>query len=781
MSFDNLPDELKAVPHWVCWKAVPDPNSHSGISKIPINPRTGGRAQSNNSGTWTDFDTAVSASSRFSGIGFMFSGSGFFGVDIDDKPDALEAYRSGDKNNVIAEFIDTLKSYAEYSQSGNGIHILCKGKLPPGRRKKGSFEMYDSGRFFVTTGNPCAEYTKIIDCTESIKPLHAKYIDTESGRKKPRPPKQQRTAPTPGEVKKNVSDLSVDDLLKKAQDDPAFIRLWNGDTFDCGGDHSVADFRLCVHLARLTQGDADQIDRLFRHSGLMRDKWDRRQSGTTYGAITIERAIEKWQADLEDVCPLPDFTFDDLSSHKADDIGAAEFFASLVQDFLCYCPEERTFYLYNGVMWEQDAVKEHIKAGRLLMKFVATAQRLIPPPPPGSKQDWTDEQKKQEQINKAFRDQYRNLGSANGRERLIKDVKKLLYKPRNAFDRQPYLLNCLNCTVDLDTGTAQDHAATDLLTRCCNANYDPDAKNERFDRFIDEICEGDQEQIDSLQRALGYSLIGATPEECFFIAFGKSTRNGKGTLFDLVLDTLGDYGAQMDFDVIARSGTKDASRATPELARLIGVRYVLVNEPQKGTCFNEGLTKQLTGSDNITARPLYGSTIEFKPLFTLYITTNNLPAISDDTLFTSDRIRIIPFNRHFSESERDVTLKSTLREGNGRDAVLTWLIEGYRKYKESGLTDTKASQAIVRQYRAENDYIQQFIDERLIVPDPNSGTKHKERLTEVMAHYNIWCGYYNIKPLGKKLFREELEKHGITIGYPHGQYYAAVTIRQIPD
>lgn len=143
LNFDNLPDELKAVPQWVCWKAVPDPNSHSGISKIPINPRTGGRAQSNNSGTWTDFDTAVAASSRFSGIGFMFSGSGFFGVDIDDKPDALEAYRSGDKNNVIAEFIDTLKSYAEYSQSGNGIHILCKGKLPPGRRKKGSFEMYD--------------------------------------------------------------------------------------------------------------------------------------------------------------------------------------------------------------------------------------------------------------------------------------------------------------------------------------------------------------------------------------------------------------------------------------------------------------------------------------------------------------------------------------------------------------------------------------------------------------------------------------------------------------
>ena len=72
MSYEHIPQELKALPNWVCWKAVPDKKAHSGFTKVPINPRTGGQAMSNNPSTWTDFDTAVRESERFSGVGFMF-------------------------------------------------------------------------------------------------------------------------------------------------------------------------------------------------------------------------------------------------------------------------------------------------------------------------------------------------------------------------------------------------------------------------------------------------------------------------------------------------------------------------------------------------------------------------------------------------------------------------------------------------------------------------------------------------------------------------------------
>lgn len=474
---------------------------------------------------------------------------------------------------------------------------------------------------------------------------------------------------------------------------------------------------------------------------------------------------------------LPDFDYETVKRYKADDIGTAEFFSTLVKDFMCYVPEEKAFYIYNGVIWEKDVVKENLVSGKMLMDFVATVQKLIPPKPVGKPNEWTDEETEQENINGAFRSQYKSLGNANGRERVMKDIKKLLHKPRTAFDRQPELLNCKNCTYNLITGKKQPHNAADLLTKCVNADYDENAHNERFERFIDEICEGDEERKTALQTALGYSLIGATPEECFFIAYGKSTRNGKGTLFDLVLDTVGDYGLQMDFETIARTGTKDGSRATPDLARLIGVRYVLVNEPQKGTCFNEALVKQLTGSDDINARPLFGAIIQFKPLFTIFITTNNLPAIADDTLFSSDRVRILPFEKHFDKSERNTNLKSELREGSGREAVLKWLIDGYRLYRTNGLTDSKKGNEILRQYRKDNDHIQQFIDECLEVLDWNDRHAKKIPFTEIQQEYNDWCRIANVKPIKKMRLKEELINRGLVVDTYNNQLSTAARIK----
>lgn len=176
--YELIPDELKRLKNWVCWKAVPDPKSHSGISKRPVNPVTGALAKSNDPATWCDFDTAVSASSDYAGIGFMFEGSGFFGVDLDDMP--LDS-------DMVTEFLSTLKSYAEVSYSGNGVHIICRGKLPSGGRRRGGIEMYDSGRFFVMTGRFYGSFPDISDGTQSIRSLHAKYLgERQSAPEKPR-------------------------------------------------------------------------------------------------------------------------------------------------------------------------------------------------------------------------------------------------------------------------------------------------------------------------------------------------------------------------------------------------------------------------------------------------------------------------------------------------------------------------------------------------------------------------------------------------------------------
>ena len=127
---ENIPQELKELSQWVCWQ---------GEDKIPKNPHTGKNAKSNDAETWGTFDEAVSACEqyKFDGIGFMFA-NGYFGVDLDHCLDNLD---------FCDEFVETLQSYAEISKSKNGIHIICKGSLPKGARRRGGVEMYDKGRY----------------------------------------------------------------------------------------------------------------------------------------------------------------------------------------------------------------------------------------------------------------------------------------------------------------------------------------------------------------------------------------------------------------------------------------------------------------------------------------------------------------------------------------------------------------------------------------------------------------------------------------------------------
>lgn len=270
--FETIPTELALIPNWVCWKAVPDANSHSGIKKIPINPYTGGQAMSNNPQTWSDYDTAVRASVNYDGIGFMFSGSDYFGIDLDDCRDMIDNYLLGDKTGIVAEFIDIMQTYAEISQSGNGIHLICRGTLPPNGRRRGKVEMYDSGRYFIMAGRQIGGFSQITDGTKRVKTLHAKYLGT------------QKPAPAASSLPmRTIPALTEQELIEKmlnSQNGDKFAQLYSGDFSDYPSQ-SEADMAFCSMLAFWCGGDTSLMDSIYRSSGLMRDKWDRRQNGTT--------------------------------------------------------------------------------------------------------------------------------------------------------------------------------------------------------------------------------------------------------------------------------------------------------------------------------------------------------------------------------------------------------------------------------------------------------------------------------------------------------------------
>lgn len=266
-QINNLPEEIRLLPQWVCWCG----------DKVPKNPRTGGNAQSNNADSWTTFEQAIKACEvfGFDGVGFMFrKGGGYFGVDLD------HCYEN---KAFCDEFVDGLQSYNEYSRSGTGLHIICKGTLLQGEKRNSArgVEMYSEGRYFICTGNIYnPRYPVIVDCTESIKPLHQKYLSNRVNKNHCR----------------KIYNVSMNDaeLIKQARASKnglLFDMLYSGVWEGVYSSQSEADLALCNMLAFWSGCNSCVMDGLFRASGLMRSKWDERHGLQTYGEMTIAKAI----------------------------------------------------------------------------------------------------------------------------------------------------------------------------------------------------------------------------------------------------------------------------------------------------------------------------------------------------------------------------------------------------------------------------------------------------------------------------------------------------------
>lgn len=223
-------NEIKKLKQWVNWKAK---KRNGKMTKIPVDPVSGKLAKSNDPDTWNSYDIAKQNADRYDGIGFMFA-NGYFGVDIDDIKEDIDRYQKGEKeNNIVYDFISSLKTYAEVSVSGNGIHLIAKGSLPPGRRKRDNVEMYDTNRFFVMTENPLKPLYPIRDCTETIKPLHSKYLE-EGKKTNSRAFKPIQIDYSKAHINSSeINNLSLEDKFNYIRSKSTNIKNDKGDSFMC--------------------------------------------------------------------------------------------------------------------------------------------------------------------------------------------------------------------------------------------------------------------------------------------------------------------------------------------------------------------------------------------------------------------------------------------------------------------------------------------------------------------------------------------------------------------
>lgn len=252
-AFSNIPVELQQLPQWVLWRAEMVKES---LTKIPYQPN-GSKASVKSSRTWKTFKTIKKAyeNGHFDGIGFVFTKDDpYIGIDLDDENiDNL----SGPGRTL------SLLSYTELSPSGNGLHVIMKGKMPEGaNNRKGPIEIYEKERYLTFTGNVITD-KPITGNDEAIRKIVEKYVGFKS----------KRTVYLVDASKSVLDDETVLQNMFNSKNGEKIKLLFQGNHVYTS--QSEADLALCNHLAYWTNGNAEQMDRLFRQSSLYREKWER--------------------------------------------------------------------------------------------------------------------------------------------------------------------------------------------------------------------------------------------------------------------------------------------------------------------------------------------------------------------------------------------------------------------------------------------------------------------------------------------------------------------------
>ena len=426
----------------------------------------------------------------------------------------------------------------------------------------------------------------------------------------------------------------------------------------------------------------------------------------------------------------------DNPQYPHNDIGIARLFYDLHSTAICYVIEAKTWYTYTGRVWKKDDGELFImeRCKDFVQALAAYAESL---------DDGGEE-------SKVFIKYTADLQTRRRRDGLLRDARSIAPKSLAVFDRDWLLLNCQNGTFDLRNMVLRPHRAEDYLTKIARTNYVKGSSCKRWEKFISEIMCGDAGTACFLQKAFGYAISGDTSLECFFVLYGNTTRNGKSTLSETVAYALGDYARTIQPQTLARRSC-DGAAVSPDIARLKGARLVNMPEPEKGLELNTALVKQLTGGDTYTGRYLRENPVEFVPEFKIFINSNHLPNTSDDTIFSSGRVKMIPFDRHFKPEEQDSGLKKFFRRRENMSGILNWLIEGYRLMKSEGLAVPKRIQAAVEEYRKDTDVFGTFLEE---VTFEKSG--HRLATSELYIYYDMWAKENGYRPLNNRGFVGEL-------------------------
>ena len=347
----------------------------------------------------------------------------------------------------------------------------------------------------------------------------------------------------------------------------------------------------------------------------------------------------------------------------------------------------------------------------------------------------------------------------------LKLVKKLMAVDESEMDKSPWLLNCLNGTVDLRTGKLLPHNPRHFITKLVRVEYDPKVRSPLWEDTVRKVTieygQKDAPVADFLQRWFGYCATGETREQKFVVHYGLGA-NGKSTILDTISEVLNDYAGTAAPGLLMSKGNE---RHPTEIADLFGRRMVTAQESSEGGVLREDFVKQATGGDRLKARYMRADFFEFAPTHKLQMLTNHKPVIKGQDGGIWRRVLLVPYRARFGSTEdvkagratwvRDTRTVELLK--GELMGVLTWIVEGARLWHERGLMPPDVISAASREYQSEQDRVKQFCDEMC-----EMGAGLEVPLTDAFGGlyqaYQSWCKDGGMYALSKVKLCQELER-----------------------
>jgi putative DNA primase/helicase len=785
---ENIPDLLKQADRWCVWRR--EPTKDGTFTKKPMQASWPSRGLSKTtSSQWRPFSTAVGAyegSERVDGVGFV-TGGGFVGIDWDECCDEVTREIRPD----VAEILERLNTYAEFSPSGKGVRAFVTGELPGENvtSKEAGIEIYGDGAYVTVTGfRVPGTPDEIAAGGELLQELYASakqsLKDAADRRAAERRAAKSVSPKTAGTESRRTADdeprrLQIPSeegskdvlVLAKASASGAAVESLMAGQWQGYKTQSEADLALANYLAFFAgSGGRTEVERLMLASGLKRDKFEEgRGDGRTYLSITVDKAYEgrtefySGKASTGEkrsrAVSLPNgmastgpAALNDSSTLT--DVGLARRLVLEANGTLRYVREWRAWMAWTGSHWRPD---DGLAAAHVAKQVSDKLWREVAELP-------SDRRSGIVSFVKA-------ASSSRGIEAAVRLARSEPGVVVNAdeLNCHPYLLNVKNGTLDLITAELRPHSPADLITHMAAAVCDFKASCPTWKKFIAEVTNGDTKLAEFLQRSCGLALSADVSEQVLWLHHGEG-RNGKSTMLNVLTDLLGTYAGPAPMEMLLVRG-RNGKEVETQFAALAGKRLVTTVEADSGVRFSEATVKLLTGGDTVLARRLYEDAWPVKPSWKLHVAANHKPLVKGTDEGIWRRLMLTPWLRRFEGQADDKQLKEKLLAE--LPGILNWCVAGFVQWRSKGLMPPENVLAATKEYRGENDALGIWMEECCV--------KEANAVAEAAALYRSfksWSDDRGEHPLTATAFGLRLEQLGYASERPTAGQWRNRTIRR---